>query len=64
MLPPGSPLQLVLRAGRKKDTPTPVDFVETGRFSKDDFGKWQVTYHYGSDGPSWRQTDTGARTRP
>lgn len=31
-----------------------VDFVEETRFAKDDFGHWQVSYHYDPRGPRWR----------
>jgi hypothetical protein len=31
-----------------------VDFNEEGRFSKDDFGNWRVSYVYDGAGPQWR----------
>lgn len=32
-----------------------VDFNEEGRFSKDDFGNWRVSYVYDGTGPQWRR---------
>jgi hypothetical protein len=44
-------LGLIDEAARSKTQS--VEFVEDARFSRDDFGDWQVTYDY-SSGPLWR----------
>lgn len=46
--------QLGFVVDHRKDPPTPVDFVEEARLSKDDFGKWRVSYSYDPHGPRWR----------
>jgi hypothetical protein len=47
-------LQLGLLSDAEKQPPKPVDFVEEGRFAKDDFGNWRVSYSYDPRGPNWR----------
>jgi hypothetical protein len=32
-----------------------VDFSEEGRFTRDDFGNWRVSYNYDGPGPGWRR---------
>jgi hypothetical protein len=49
--------QLGLPADVRKEPPTSVDFVEEARFTKDDFGKWRVSYAYEPAGPRWRLED-------
>jgi len=51
--------QLGFVVDHRKDPPTPVDFVEEARVSKDDFGKWRVSYAYDPGGPRWRLADSG-----
>lgn len=47
-------LQLGLRGDVTRELPKPVDFVEEARLTKDDFGKWRVSYVYDVGGPMWR----------
>jgi hypothetical protein len=51
-------LMLALADAAKKEKPQPVEFVEEARLSKDDFGKWRVSYRYDLAGPSWRLADS------
>lgn len=46
--------QLGLPADVRREPSTSVDFVEEARFTKDDFGKWRVSYAYEPAGPRWR----------
>ncbi len=48
--------QLGLLGDHEKDPPTPMDFVEEARFTKDDFGGWRVSYNY-DPSPAWRIND-------
>jgi hypothetical protein len=47
-------LLLALADAAAKEKPQPVEFVEEARLSKDDFGKWRVSYNYDRAGPLWR----------
>jgi hypothetical protein len=49
--------QLGLVGEVAKEPPKPMDFVEGARFTKDDFGKWHVSYNYDAHGPKWRLDD-------
>jgi hypothetical protein len=49
-----NPFQLALLGDPRKSPTEPVDFTEEARLTKDDFGKWHVSYHYDSNGPTWR----------
>lgn len=46
--------QLGFVVDHRKDPPTLVDFVEEARLTKDEFGKWRVSYGYDPRGPRWR----------
>lgn len=50
-------LQLGLLGDVAKELPQPIDFVEEARLTKDDFGKWRVSYGYDVTGPKWRLTE-------
>ncbi len=52
--------QLGLLGDRAKENAESVDFVEEARLSKDDFGKWRVSYKYDPRGPGWRLNDSAA----
>jgi hypothetical protein len=57
--------QLGLLGDRAKETAESVNFVEEARLSKDDFGKWRVSYTYDPSGPTWRFDESGSsRRRP
>lgn len=47
-------LQLGLLGDAAKQASRPVDFVEEARFTKDDFGQWQVSYRYEPTTAQWR----------
>ena len=49
-----NPFQLALVGDPRKVPPEAVDFVEEARLTKDDFGKWAVSYSYDATGPRWR----------
>ena len=53
-------LQLGLVGDPEKQPSKPVDFVEDARFTKDDFGKWGLSYRYDPNGPRWRLSDPDA----
>lgn len=57
-------LQLGLLGDPQKQSPRPVDFVEEGRFTKDDFGNWRVSYNYDPNGPNWRLSTTPSSGPP
>jgi len=57
---PRTALLLAPLTDPRKHPATPVEFVEEVRLSKDDFGKWQASYHYADDGPRWRRSDREA----
>lgn len=57
-------LQLGLLADAEKQPPKPVDFVEEGRFVKDGFGNWRVSYDYDPNGPKWRLGTTPSGNLP
>jgi hypothetical protein len=50
-------LALTLADAATKQKAEPLEFVEEARFSKDDFGKWRVSYNYDRHGPRWRLGD-------
>jgi hypothetical protein len=50
-------LVLTLADAAAKQKAEPLEFVEEARFSKDDFGKWRVSYNYDRHGPRWRLDD-------
>lgn len=52
--------QLGLLGDPTKQKPEPMDFVEEARFTKDDFGKWRVSYNYDRKGPRWRLDEVTA----
>jgi len=56
--------QLGFVVDHRKDTPTPLDFVEEARLSKDDFEKWRVSYAYDPGGPGWRLPSRSPRGAP
>lgn len=49
-----SPFQLALVGDPRKAPAEAVDFAEAARLTKDDFGKWSVSYNYDAAGPRWR----------
>jgi len=58
-------LQLALADAAAKQKSQPMEFVEEARLSKDDFGKWRVSYNYDARGPAWRldQPEAARTTR-
>lgn len=57
--------QLGFVVDHRKDPPTSVDFVEEARLTKDEFGKWRVSYTYDPRGPRWRlNAPEGSHTAP
>ena len=47
----------------RRDTVFRIAFVEEGRFVKDDFGNWRVSYNYDAHGPKWRLSATAVELR-
>jgi hypothetical protein len=47
-------LQLALVDAAAKEKAQLTEFVVEGRFSRDDFGGWRVSYTYDRAGPLWR----------
>lgn len=52
--------QLGLLSPDSKRPSEPVDFVEEARFTRDNFGKWKVSYAYDPRGPRWRLDERGS----
>jgi len=49
-----SVFQLGLLSGDANKVSEPIEFVEEARFTRDDFGKWRVSYNYDPHAAKWR----------